>query len=90
MDRRILWFEYISLNERCANNVLLGVQPTDGDQAQGKKKNADIELLINDQGYPVLPSWEEIDPKGHAYKKALIGAFMREMYRESTAVFSVK
>lgn len=87
MDLRILWFESISLNERCANNVLLGVEPTDGDQVQGKNKDADIKLLTNDQGYPVLPSWEEIDLKGHGYKKALIGAFMREMYRESIAVF---
>ena len=49
-----------------------------------------IEFQTDTQGYPMLPSWEEIDPKGHAYKKALIGAFMREMYHESTAVFSVK
>ena len=70
--------------------MLPGVWPTDGDQAQGKNKNADIELLINDQGYPVLPSWEEIDLKGHIYKKMLIVVFMREMYHESIAVFAVK
>jgi hypothetical protein len=43
---------------------------------------ANIKLATNGQGYPVLPSWETINRKGHAYKKALIGKFLCELYRE--------
>jgi len=37
---------------------------------------------MNEQGYPVLPSWEAINCEGGAYKKSLIGKFMSEMYRK--------
>jgi hypothetical protein len=30
----------------------------------------------------VLPSWKRIEGEGLMYKKALIGNFMTEMYRE--------
>ena len=63
--------------------MLLGVQSIDGSQ-NGKKKDAaaNIKLLKDGQGYPVLPSWEAINREGHAYKKALIGKFLIELYRE--------
>jgi hypothetical protein len=35
----------------------------------------------NDNGYPVLPSMEEIDSYELVYKKMLIGAFMGDVYR---------
>jgi hypothetical protein len=34
----------------------------------------------------MLPSWEAINREGLTYKKLLIGEFMKEMYRELTAV----
>jgi hypothetical protein len=37
-------------------------------------------------GHPVLPDWDEIEPKDLYYKKLLIGKFMTEMYRASTVL----
>jgi hypothetical protein len=31
---------------------------------------------MDEQGYPILPSWEEIKEKALAYKKALISDYM--------------
>ena len=60
------------------------MQSSDGSQENRKKMDmaANIKLATNSQGYPVLPSWEAINRKGHAYKKALIGKFLCELYRE--------
>jgi hypothetical protein len=45
-------------------------------------KSPNIELPIDEQGYPILPRWEAIKGEGLSYKKSLIGKFMSEMYRE--------
>ena len=64
--------------------MLLGVEPSDGSQENGKKKDQtpNIELPTDADGYPMLPSWETINWEGLMYKKLLIGKFMREMYRK--------
>jgi hypothetical protein len=51
-----------------------------------KNVTQNIKLLTDNQGYPVLPSWEAINSKGHKYKQCLIGKFMSDMYRERTTV----
>ena len=80
MDCRVLWFVSNILQEIYLNNPFLGVQPGDGVRAGGRKGPQIIKLLINDQGYPVLPSWEAINCQSLEYKKLLIGKFMNEMY----------
>jgi hypothetical protein len=75
----------VSLQERYTNRSSVGVQATDDDR-HNKSNNAvvniNVKLPKNNRGYPVLPSWEDINAQGLMYKKALIGHFMREMYRE--------
>lgn len=51
-----------------------------------KKEPQDINLPMNNNGYPVLPSWEIINRETHGYKQRLIGKFMGEMYSEQGAV----
>jgi hypothetical protein len=80
MDCQVLWFVSNILQEIYLNNPFLGVQPGDGVRAGGRKGPQIIKLLINDQGYPVLPSWEAINCQSLEYKKLLIGKFMNEMY----------
>jgi hypothetical protein len=60
------------------------VQSSDGGQENRNKTDAaaNIKLAKDDRGYPVLPSWEVINRESHAYKKALIGKFLGELYRE--------
>ena len=64
--------------------TILGARPSDGSNEDGKKKDnvPNIKLRTDDQGYPMLPSWEVIDSEGLMYKKHLIGKFMGEMYSE--------
>ena len=84
MDCQVLWFVSNLLQHTYSNNTFLGVQPGDGIQDGGKKKTQIIKLPINDQGYPVLPSWvpswEAINCQSLGYKKLLIGKFLNEMY----------
>jgi hypothetical protein len=42
-------------------------------------------LKIDEKGYPILPSWEDIEDKELLYKKLFIGKFMGVMYRAWTA-----
>jgi hypothetical protein len=51
-----------------------------------KNVTQNIKLPTDNQGYPVLPSWEAINSEGHKYKQCLIGKFMSDMYRERTTV----
>ena len=47
----------------------------------GKKKEIpEINLPKDKNGYPILPSLEEIDCHGLEYKKRLIGKFMSDVY----------
>ncbi len=41
-----------------------------------------IKLVIDENGYPMLPSWEAIKREGLMYRKYLVGRFMGEMYSE--------
>jgi hypothetical protein len=67
-------------------DAFIGVQPSDGKE-EDKSKNPIVNLPTDEQGYPILPSWEEIKDEGLAYKKALIGNYMREMYHELNCHF---
>ncbi|KAF8262968.1 hypothetical protein EI94DRAFT_1808036 [Lactarius quietus] len=60
-----------------------GIQPRNGSQDNGKNKEnpKNINLPMNRHGYPVLPSWEAINPEGATYKKLLIGKFMTQLYK---------
>jgi hypothetical protein len=43
-------------------------------------KSPVIKLKRNEDGYPILPSLEEIDRHGLIYKKRLVGKFMADVY----------
>ena len=51
-------------------------------EAARKEKIPPINLKRNSDGYPVLPSFEEIDEDYHGLlaKKLIIGKFMSEVY----------
>jgi hypothetical protein len=61
---------------------ILGISAIDGsdDESTRKKKNPEIKLKRDKDGYPMLPSLEEINHHGLLYKKRLIGKFMGDMY----------
>ncbi|KAI9430702.1 hypothetical protein H4582DRAFT_2086357 [Lactarius indigo] len=60
-----------------------GVHASDDNKEDGKGKDAMpiIKLVIDKNGYPMLPRWEAIECKGLMYRKYLIGRFMGEMYK---------
>ncbi|KAF8486612.1 hypothetical protein F5888DRAFT_1640084 [Russula emetica] len=62
-----------------------GATSTDGseDESARKKKSPEIEIKLkrNKDGYPILPSLQEISHHGLTYKKRLIGKFMGDVYR---------
>ncbi len=41
-----------------------------------------IKLVIDKNGYPMLPSWEAIKCEGFMYRKYLVGRFIGEMCSE--------
>jgi len=45
-----------------------------------KQKSTEVLLKKNKDGYPILPSIEEIEGRKLVYKKKLIGRFMGDMY----------
>jgi hypothetical protein len=51
------------------------------DDSEGKKKSGSIRMKRNNNGYPILPSMEEIDGYELVYKKQLIGTFIGDVYR---------
>jgi hypothetical protein len=61
---------------------ILGVSVIDGsdDESARKKNSPEIKLKKDKDGYPTLPSLEEINRHGLLYKKLLIGKFMGDMY----------
>jgi hypothetical protein len=61
---------------------ILGVPAIDGsdDEPARRKKGPAIKLKRDRDGYPMLPSLEEINGNGLLYKKRLIGKFMGDMY----------
>jgi hypothetical protein len=61
---------------------ILGASLADGskDESARKQKNPDIKLKRNKDGYPILPSREDMDSQGLLYKKRLIGKFMGDVY----------
>ncbi|KAI9428291.1 hypothetical protein H4582DRAFT_2086330 [Lactarius indigo] len=60
-----------------------GVHASDDSKEEGKGKDTMpiIKLVIDKNGYPMLPRWEAIERKGLMYRKYLIGRFMGEMYK---------
>ena len=71
----------------------VGVSPGDGSEAaprnSGRKteKPPVIELEMGEDGYPVLPSWEDVQAMRLQDKKSLFGKFMGETYGTSAASF---
>jgi hypothetical protein len=61
---------------------ILGVSVNDGsdNESAGKKNSPQIKLKKDEDGFPTLPSLEEINGHGLLYKKQLIGKFMGDMY----------
>ncbi|KAI9428306.1 hypothetical protein H4582DRAFT_2067823 [Lactarius indigo] len=61
-----------------------GEYPADSGEEDRKRKDKTpkVKLPMDENGYPVLPKWEDIDREGLMYKKVVIGKFMSEMYRE--------
>ncbi|KAI9436344.1 hypothetical protein H4582DRAFT_2058994 [Lactarius indigo] len=59
------------------------VHASDDSEEEGKGKDATpiIKLVIDKNGYPMLPRWEAIEREGLMYRKYLIGRFMGEMYK---------
>jgi hypothetical protein len=45
-----------------------------------KQKSTEVILKKNKDGYPILPSLEEIEGRELVYKKKLIGRFMGDVY----------
>ncbi|KAI9436741.1 hypothetical protein H4582DRAFT_2078444 [Lactarius indigo] len=60
-----------------------GEYPADSGEEDRKRKDKTpkVKLPMDENGYPVLPKWEDIDREGLMYKKVVIGKFMSEMYR---------
>lgn len=50
------------------------------DEAPKKRKNPGVELKRNNDGYPILPSLEDLDGYDLLYKKRLIGKFIGDVY----------
>ncbi|KAH9027300.1 hypothetical protein EDB84DRAFT_1563480 [Lactarius hengduanensis] len=58
-----------------------GAHPADSEEeSRNRGATPKVKLSIDENGYPVLPSWEAIDRGGLMYKKMVIGKFMSEMY----------
>ena len=51
------------------------------DDSHPKKKSTPIKMKRKTNGYPILPSMEEIDGHDLKYKKQLIGTFVGDIYR---------
>ena len=66
------------------NVSILGIPLTDGEEDEPapnqKKKCQEIKLKQNEDGYPVLPSLEQINEHDLLCKKKLIGTFIGDVY----------
>jgi len=73
-----------SAPRRLTNVGILGIPLTDGDEDEPapirKKKCREIKLKRNEDGYPVLPSLEQINEHDLLCKKKLIGTFIGDVY----------
>lgn len=68
----------------------LGSRSTSGSKdgpAKTQNTRDNTKLAHNSQGYPILPSIEDINAKGLLYKKILIGRFMSDVYGSQAAEF---
>ena len=70
------------LEKNALNRQHLGVPLTEGseDESTPKQKTRYINLKKNRDGYPMLPSLEEINRGDLLYKKMLVGKFIGDMY----------
>lgn len=72
------------LRRKASANAFVGAQPpsnrSEEDNKQDTKQN--VELLMDEEGYPILPTWDTIKHEGSSYKKSLVSKFMAEMYRK--------
>jgi hypothetical protein len=51
-----------------------------GDESEKKQTIPDIKLKKNRDGYPILPSLNEINDRELLYKKHLVGKFIGDVY----------
>jgi hypothetical protein len=56
------------------------VTDSSDDDSLRKKKSTMIKMKRKNDGYPILPSMEEIDSHELKYKKQLIGTFVGDIY----------
>ena len=67
-----------------ANSSLFIGRPSNNSNDEGKTKNKrvleDVKLKTDEQGYPLLPSWETIKDAHRLTKKLIIGKFLGEMH----------
>jgi hypothetical protein len=66
---------------------------TDGSKdgsARHQPKTPVVKLTMDKDGYPILPSLEEIDRRGLLYKKQLIGKFLGNIYCHKLQFFAAK
>jgi hypothetical protein len=54
---------------------------SEDDSARKQQKKPVIKLKRDKDGYPLLPSFEEIKQQDLSYKKHLIGKFIGDIYR---------
>lgn len=70
------------LKQKALTDAFIGVQPPRNDSEEDNKKAAKpcINLLIDQEGYPILLTWDVTKNKGSSYKKCLVSKFMAKMY----------
>ena len=55
------------------------------DKLERRRRTQEIKLRQNKDGYPMLPSIEDIEGHELLYKKQLIGRFIGDIYSQSGA-----
>jgi hypothetical protein len=66
------------------DSSFIGEPSNDGNnevEKKSKKALEDVKLKTDEQGYPMLPSWETIKDADLLTKKLIVGKFLGEMYR---------
>ena len=69
---------------KALTDAFIGVQPCNNGTGEDSKKDVKqcVKLPMDQEGFPILPTWEAIMPTTLSYKRSLISKYMTEMYRE--------
>jgi hypothetical protein len=81
---RYLFFLSFFLSMKYTDSSFIGEPSNDGNnevEKKSKKALEDVKLKTDEQGYPMLPSWETIKDADLLTKKLIVGKFLGEMYR---------